>query len=112
MYSSPTAAMGGNQALSMGVPLVVAGDTEDKAFVASRVAWTGAGISLGTSRPTSHEVRSAVREVLRDQAYRDHARRLQSRFTVYNALDHITGYVESFLKGAKRLLSQQNPYRL
>jgi MGT family glycosyltransferase len=103
---------GVNQALSMGVPLVVAGDTEDKAFVASRVAWTGAGISLGTSRPTSREVRSAVCEVLRDQTYRHHARRLQNRFADYDTLDHITGYVESFLKGAKRLLSQQNPYRL
>jgi UDP:flavonoid glycosyltransferase YjiC (YdhE family) len=50
----------------MGVPLVVAGDTEDKAFVAARVAWTGAGISLRTSRPRPEEVRYAVREVLND----------------------------------------------
>ena len=101
-----------NQALSMGVPLVVAGDTEDKAFVAARVAWTGAGISLGTSRPTSLEVRYAVREVLRNQTYRNHARRLQNRFADYNALDHVTGYVESYLGDGGRIASQQNPYQI
>ena len=31
------------RALSTGVPLVVAGDTEDKPEVAARVAWSGAG---------------------------------------------------------------------
>ena len=34
------------RALSTGVPLVVAGNTEDKPEVAARVAWTGAGINL------------------------------------------------------------------
>ena len=86
-----------NQALSHGVPVVVAGETEDKAFVAARVAWTGVGIDLGTSRPTSEEVRYAVREVLNGSTYRTKARTLQSNFAQYNALDHITRYVESFL---------------
>ena len=40
------------RALSMGVPLVVAGNTEDKPEVAARVAWTGAGINLRTGTPT------------------------------------------------------------
>jgi hypothetical protein len=34
------------RALSTGVPLVVAGNTEDKPEVAARVAWSGAGIDL------------------------------------------------------------------
>lgn len=86
-----------NQALSHGVPVIAAGETEDKAFVASRVAWTGAGINLGTSRPTSEEVRYAVREVLNCGAYRTKARALEGSFAQYNALDRITRYVESFL---------------
>ena len=40
------------RALSTGVPLVVAGNTEDKPEVAARVAWTGAGINLRTGTPT------------------------------------------------------------
>jgi UDP:flavonoid glycosyltransferase YjiC (YdhE family) len=87
-----------NQALSMGVPIVIAGETEDKAFVAARVAWTGAGISLGTSRPTPEQVRSAVRKILKDDTYRAKARTLQNNFAQYNALALIAGHVESFLR--------------
>ena len=87
-----------NQALSAGVPLVVAGETEDKAFVAARVAWTGAGINLETSRPTPEQVREAVREVLNDSSYRRMARRMQRSFARYDALDRISRHVESFLR--------------
>ena len=86
-----------NQALSMGVPIVVASETEDKAFVSARVTWTGAGISLGTSHPTPEQVRSAVRQVLCEKSYRANARKLQNNFAQYDALDRITRYVESFL---------------
>lgn len=87
-----------NQALSIGVPVVVGGETEDKAFVAARVAWTGAGINLGTSRPSPEEVRDAVRKVLKDSSYRSKARTLQANFARYVALDAISRYVESFLR--------------
>jgi len=87
-----------NQALSTGVPVVVAGQTEDKAFVAARVAWTGAGINLETSHPTPEQVRGAVREVLNDSSYGRMARRVQRNFAPYDALDQITLHVESFLK--------------
>jgi MGT family glycosyltransferase len=89
-----------NQALSMGVPIVVAGETEDKAFVASRVAWTGAGISLGTSRPTPKELQLAVRQIMQNDSYRAKARLLQRRFAQYNALESISSYVNSILECA------------
>ena len=41
------------RAVSTGVPLVVAGNTEDKPEVAARVAWSGAGINLRTGTPTA-----------------------------------------------------------
>ena len=61
-------------ALAHGVPLVVAGRTEDKAEVCSRVAWSGVGIDLRTDRPTPAAVRDAVREVLGTPAYAERAR--------------------------------------
>ncbi|MGB4777008.1 glycosyltransferase [Microbacterium sp.] len=57
-------------ALAHGVPIVVAGDTEDKVETSARVAWSGAGISLRTGRPSADAVRKAVREVLREPRYR------------------------------------------
>ena len=54
------------RAVSTGVPLVVAGSTEDKPEVAARVAWSGAGINLKTGTPTPTMIRGAVREILDD----------------------------------------------
>lgn len=51
---------GVQQALGYGVPLVVAGDTADKPEVAARVAYTGAGIDLGTARPRTAAIATAV----------------------------------------------------
>jgi UDP:flavonoid glycosyltransferase YjiC (YdhE family) len=88
-----------NQALSMGVPIVIAGETEDKTFVAARVAWSGAGINLGTNRLTPEQLRLAVREVLSDGRYRANARRLQQEFAQYNTLDRIADHIESLVDG-------------
>ncbi len=86
-----------NLALSKGVPMVVAGDTEDKVFTAARVSWTGTGINLETGRPTEEQIRTAVRAVLADKSYKNNAVRLQKEFAKYNAFDLITETVESML---------------
>jgi MGT family glycosyltransferase len=67
---------GVQHALSAGVPLVVAGDTEDKPEVAARIAWSGVGVNLRTGTPTASAVGEAVRTVLTDASYRTTARRM------------------------------------
>ena len=86
-----------NLALSKGVAMVAAGDTEDKVFTAGRVSWTGTGINLGTGRPSSEQIRAAVHVVLGDRRYKDNAARLQREFPRYNAFDLITKTVQSLL---------------
>jgi UDP:flavonoid glycosyltransferase YjiC (YdhE family) len=81
---------GVNQALSHGIPLVVAGATEDKPEVAARVEWSGVGINLGTGEPTVEQVRDAVERVLADPSYRKRAVELQNEFAEHNALEEIT----------------------
>jgi MGT family glycosyltransferase len=88
---------GVQQALSAGVPMVIAGTTEDKPFVAARVAWSGAGINLATDRPSAREVRDAVVAVLRDSSFRSHARKLQAKFTKSDSLRALTETVASLL---------------
>lgn len=61
------------EALSYGVPVVVAGARGDTAEVAARVAWSGTGIDLRTDRPTPERVRSAVRRALSIRSFRDRA---------------------------------------
>ncbi|CAN5390057.1 glycosyltransferase [soil metagenome] len=65
-------------ALSHGVPLIVAGETSDKAEVAARVAYSGAGINLGTAMPTADEIARAVDEVTESPRYRHAALRLRA----------------------------------
>lgn len=67
-------------ALSHGVPLVVAGTTEDRKETNARVAWVGAGVSLRTDRPRPRAIRLAVRRVLSDPRYRANAVRLQAAY--------------------------------
>ncbi len=80
--------------LAAGVPLVVAGGTEDKPEVAARVAHSGAGIDLRTGTPTPGEVAAAVRRVLDDDAFRTHAQRLQKAAGAIDAL----GVIDSELR--------------
>ena len=70
------------QALRYGVPLVVAGRSEDKPEVAARVAWSGAGLNLHTDRPAETRLRRAVRTVLNQPSYRVGASRLQGEIDV------------------------------
>jgi UDP:flavonoid glycosyltransferase YjiC (YdhE family) len=69
---------GVQRALAHGVPLVVAGASEDKPEVAARVSWSGAGINLRTGSPSVTRIRTAVRTVLDDPAYRQNAIRLEA----------------------------------
>src|SRR5258706_6353017 len=81
-------------ALSLGVPLVVAGDSEEKPEIAARVAWAGAGINLGTGRPSASQISQAVRAVLTQPHYRQRAQELRTAFARHNARDEIAELVE------------------
>jgi UDP:flavonoid glycosyltransferase YjiC (YdhE family) len=82
------------RALNTGVPLVVAGNTEDKPEVAARVEYFGAGVNLRTGVPTATEVRRAVRTVLNDVGYRQSALRLQAAYARRDGANEIAALVD------------------
>lgn len=88
-----------NHALSLGVPLIVAGDSEEKPEIAVRVAWAGAGINLGTGRPSASQIREAVRAVLTNPRYRQGAQALCAAFSRHNARDEIAESLEDIAAG-------------
>jgi len=91
---------GGTQfALAHGIPLVVAGETEDKMEVAARVEWAGAGINLRKQHPSPGEVRDAVKEVLVNPVYRENAKRIQSDFAKYDAPARAAELLEALASG-------------
>jgi MGT family glycosyltransferase len=71
-------------ALAHGVPVVVAGASEEKPELVTRVNWSGAGIGMRTQRPSPGRVRNAVRRVLAEPSYAARARQLQAEMSYYD----------------------------
>lgn len=86
-------------ALAHGVPLVVAGTGEDKAEVATRVAWSGAGINLHCNEPTAAMVATAVRKVVGEPRYRARARLLAEEMAALDGRAAIAASVADLLGG-------------
>lgn len=84
-------------ALSHGVPIVVAGTTEDKPEIGNRVAYAGAGINLRTSTPTPQQVADAVRTVLREPRYRAAAEAIQAELNRHNAPEEAATLLEQLV---------------
>jgi UDP:flavonoid glycosyltransferase YjiC (YdhE family) len=81
---------GVQQALAHAVPLVVAGDSEDKPEVAARVHWSGTGVNLRTGRPSPAMVARGVRRVLGRSCYRTRAQALQAEIAATDPLGDIS----------------------
>lgn len=90
-----------NHALSLGVPLVVAGDSEEKPEIGMRVAWAEAGIHLATGCPSPELLRSAVNAVLNDPLYRRGARALQEDFARHDAMGAIEQALVELVGGGR-----------
>ncbi|WP_028063951.1 glycosyltransferase [Solirubrobacter soli] len=73
------------QALAHGVPIVVAGATEDKPETAARVAWSGAGVRIKTQSPAPERVRDAVTHVLAEPSFRGRAAAISAEMAAYDA---------------------------
>src|SRR5258708_1927915 len=86
---------GVQQTLSFGVPVVSAGESEDKPIVSARVAWSGTGINLNTGSPTPKQIRKAVHDILRDPLYSERARILGAEIAKTDALRTIAEIVEA-----------------
>ncbi|MDT9593546.1 glycosyltransferase [Nocardioides zeae] len=88
-----------HHALRHGVPIVVAGDSEDKVETSARVAWSGAGISLRTGRPRPAQVGDAVRRVLGDPRFAERARRIGASIAAASGPGGFVRDVEALVAG-------------
>ncbi len=87
-------------ALAEGVPLVVAGMTEDKPEVAARVERSGAGVNLRTSTPSEKAIKAAVRKVLDGGLFRGRAWELASEYREHDAGELSADHVEAVARVA------------
>jgi UDP:flavonoid glycosyltransferase YjiC (YdhE family) len=80
---------GVQQALAAGVPVIVAGETEDKPANAARVAHHRLGIDLKTATPTPLAIREATKFVLKDADIYENVRQLAEVYSSYDAVTEI-----------------------
>jgi UDP:flavonoid glycosyltransferase YjiC (YdhE family) len=85
------------QALSRGVPMVLAGHGQDKPEIAARVAWTGCGIRLDTDTPSADQLRQAVDDVLSNPDYRTCAKQLAAEFATLDAARELPHRLEALV---------------
>lgn len=90
---------GVSTALSFGVPLIVAGNSEDKPDVGSRVRYCGAGINLKTGKPSAFRILKAVKNILQDPKYRHNAARVRNDFKRHDAVTESVDLIEGLLEG-------------
>ncbi|MBW4566325.1 MAG: glycosyltransferase [Mojavia pulchra JT2-VF2] len=81
-------------ALANGVPMVAAGQTEEKPEICARVEWSGVGINLKTSTPTSTQIRNAVKTVLASPRYKQKAQEMKMEIDLYNSPVIAAGLLE------------------
>jgi MGT family glycosyltransferase len=88
-------------ALWHGVPLVVAGDTEDKPEIAARIKYCGVGINLGTGHPKPYRIKKAVDNILLNPAFKENAMNISKDFQTHNAPLETTLLIEEILGQSK-----------
>jgi UDP:flavonoid glycosyltransferase YjiC (YdhE family) len=85
---------GVHAALRHGVPLIVAGTTEDKVEVGARITYTGVGINLATNAPTPDRLAAAARTILADRRYADASARLGAEIAAAPGVAAIASLIE------------------
>ncbi|KAK5999312.1 hypothetical protein QM012_005587 [Aureobasidium pullulans] len=81
------------QAFATGVPMVLAGVTEDKMETTARAAMTGAAINLQTQTPSVEQVRQAIKAMTAESQYKMKALELKREYASYDTLSIIENAV-------------------
>jgi MGT family glycosyltransferase len=87
------------EALSFGLPLIVAPIRDDQPIVARQVIDAGAGLFMRYGKVTVATARAAVEELLREPGYRHGALRLRESFQRLGGASQAAGILERFLQG-------------
>jgi UDP:flavonoid glycosyltransferase YjiC (YdhE family) len=87
------------EALSFGLPLIVAPIRDDQPIVARQVIDAGAGLFMRYGKVTAATARAAVEELLREPGYRNGALRLKESFQRLGGASQAASILERFLDG-------------
>ncbi len=90
-------------ALAHGIPVIIAGATEDKMEVAARVENSGVGIRLRKQSPSAEEIKTAVQCILHNPAFKQRAHELQADYDNYDAVRLAVEAIEQLINETKKM---------
>jgi MGT family glycosyltransferase len=99
-------------ALAHGVPLVVAGASEEKPELVARVNWSGVGIGMRTQRPGRLRLREAVRKLLSEPEHAARAAAMQAEMRRYEGADRAVELLERLADTRAPVLSAATPAKV
>jgi MGT family glycosyltransferase len=94
-------------ALAHGVPLVVAGASEEKPELVARVNWSGVGIGMRSQRPGPLRLREAVRRVLAEPEHAARAAAMQDEMARYRGADRAVDLLEQLAATREPVLAKR-----
>ena len=77
-----------------GIPMVMAGISEDKAEVAMRAEWAGVAVNLRTATPTENAVREGVEKLLTDHKYKARVAEIRRENITLDFMKHIDAWIK------------------
>ncbi|CAN5333962.1 glycosyltransferase [soil metagenome] len=98
------------EALSYGIPLIVAGGGLDKPEIAARVAWSGAGIDLRTGRPRPGAVAVAYSRVTTDARFAARARAVAEELSALGGTAAAADLIERLVRVGEPVLRERSPW--
>ncbi|KAG9240604.1 putative UDP-glucuronosyltransferase 2A3 [Calycina marina] len=88
--------------VSNGIPLVLAGATEDKPEVSARAEWAGIGINMKTASPSAEAIAEAVKTIVSDGKFKRRALELQSEMKEHDPMSIIAATIEELAAGLSK----------
>jgi len=95
------------ESLTNAVPMVAIPVTNDQPGIAARVAWTGAGEVVPLAKLNVYRLRTAVKRVLTEDAYKKNASRLQAAIRGAGGVSRAADIVEQVISTGKPVLFQK-----
>ena len=88
-----------------GVPLIIAGDTEEKFEISNRGEWAGVAVNLKTGKPTPQQIEGAVDEILANPKYKIRAQEIQEEMKGYDPVGVMVDNIYEVLAEKKNALA-------
>ena len=94
---------GVQMAVASGIPMVVAGATEEKPEVANHVVYSGVGLYLKTQTPSESQIRTAVQTLLHDSTFKQRSLALQQECQQHNGPQNAVNLIEELVQSKQRV---------